>query len=93
MKATLSGRVLAESDDVVECGGYPYFPRAAVHMEWLEAAPRTPRDLECPHGVRFYDVVLDGVRHERVAWIYESPREPLRQVAGRVSFWEDVELG
>ena len=93
MKATLRGRTLAESDDIVECGGYPYFPRGAVRMEMLEPAPKTARDLECPHGVRFYDALVDGVRYERVAWVYEAPREPLRAVAGRVSFWEDVEVG
>jgi uncharacterized protein (DUF427 family) len=36
MKATLDGHVVAESDDVVECAGYHYFPRAAVRMAWLE---------------------------------------------------------
>jgi uncharacterized protein (DUF427 family) len=93
MKATLRGRTLAESDDVIECGGYHYFPRAAVRMDRLEPAAKTARDLECPHGVRFYDAVLDGVRHERVAWSYEAPREALAAVAQRLGFWEDVEVG
>jgi uncharacterized protein (DUF427 family) len=93
MKATLRGRILADSDDVVESGGYLYFPRSAVRMDLLEAAEKTPRDLECPHGVRFYDAVLDGVRHERVAWSYEAPREALRAVAMRMGFWEDVQVG
>ena len=67
MKAILNGRVIAESDDIVEAAGYQYFPRAAVRMDWLEKAPRTDDDLECPHGVQFYDVVIDGVRHARAA--------------------------
>ena len=93
MKAILDGRILADSNDVVEAGGYHYFPRSAVHMEWLEPADKTQRDLACPHGVRFFDVVLDGVRHERVAWSYEAPREALRPVVQRVGFWEEVEVG
>lgn len=92
-KAMLSGHVVAASDDIVECGGYLYFPRAAVRMEWLQAAPRTPDDLECPHGVRFYDIVIDGVRHRRAAWNYEAPRPAMKQVTGRFGFWEDVEVG
>lgn len=92
MKATLEGRVVAESDDVVECHGYQYFPRAAVRMEWLGKAPRTEDDLECPHGVQFYHVVIAGVRHERAAWSYEAPRPTMRQVADRFGFWEDVEV-
>jgi uncharacterized protein (DUF427 family) len=92
MKAILDGHLVAESDDIVECHGYQYFPRAAVRMECLEKAPRTDDDLECPHGVQFYDVVIDGVRHERAAWSYEAPRPAMGQVAERFGFWEDVEV-
>jgi uncharacterized protein (DUF427 family) len=93
MRASLEGRILADTDDVLEAGGYLYFPRSAVRMDWLEPSPKTPRDLECPHGVRFFDAVIDGVRHERVAWSYESPRPVLAHVAQRMGFWEDVEVG
>jgi hypothetical protein len=41
MKATLEGRVIAASDDIVEHGGYVYFPRAAVRLELLEKAAKT----------------------------------------------------
>jgi uncharacterized protein (DUF427 family) len=67
MKATVKDRVLADSDDIIECDGYQYFPRSAVRMEWLKKTPRTADDLECPHGVQFYDVVVDGTRHARAA--------------------------
>jgi uncharacterized protein (DUF427 family) len=93
VKATVDGQVIAESDDIVECAGYQYFPNAAVRMEWLEKAPRTDDDLECPHGVQFYDVVIDGVRHERAAWRYEAPLPAMRRVADRFGFWEDVRVG
>jgi uncharacterized protein (DUF427 family) len=72
MKAVVDDRVIAESDDIVENGGYYYFPPSAVRREWLENAARTPSDLECPHGVQFYDVVIDGVRHGRAAWCYDG---------------------
>ena len=92
MKASVDGRVVAESDDIVGCGGYDYFPRAAVRMEWLEKAEKTADDLKCPHGVQFYDVVIDGQRHKRAAWSYEAPRPEMAQVGGRFGFWEDVEV-
>ncbi|HEY6335491.1 MAG TPA: DUF427 domain-containing protein [Alphaproteobacteria bacterium] len=92
MKAILKGRVIAESDDIVECGGYQYFPSAVVRMDWLKKAPRTESDLACPHGVQFYDVVIDGARHARAAWSYEAPRPSMNQVADRFGFWEDVEV-
>jgi uncharacterized protein (DUF427 family) len=93
VKAILEGRVVAESDDVVECAGYAYFPTSAVRTELLQKAPKTESDRACPHGVQFYDVVLDGRRHERAAWSYEAPRPAMQRVAQRFGFWKDVEVG
>jgi uncharacterized protein (DUF427 family) len=90
MQATLNQHVIADSDDIVECAGYQYFPAAAVRLEWLEKVPKTTSDHACPHGVQFYDVVIDGVRHARAAWSYEAPRPSMQQVAQRFGFWEDV---
>ena len=92
MKATLDEHVVAASDDIAEAAGYHYFPRSAVRMEWLEKAPRTAKDLECPHSVQFYGVVIDGKRHPRAAWSYEAPLPKMKQVADRFGFWEDVEV-
>lgn len=92
MRAILDGQVVAESNDIVECKGYQYFPRRTVHMEWLEKAEKTARDRACPHGVQFYDVVIGGRRHPRAAWSYEAPRPEMRQVADRFGFWQDVEV-
>ena len=33
MKAVLQSHVVAESDDIVESGGYHYFPPSSVHMQ------------------------------------------------------------
>jgi uncharacterized protein (DUF427 family) len=72
MKAKLAGLVLAESDDIVEEGGYHYVPLAMVRSEWLKKAPKTERDRACPHGVEFYDDDVDGTHAERTAWMYEA---------------------
>ncbi len=93
MKAVLKDRVIAESDDIVEQGGYLYFPSTDVRLEWLEKAEKTASDRACPHGVQFYDVVIDGRRHQRAAWSYEAPRPSMKHVAERFGFWEEVELG
>jgi uncharacterized protein (DUF427 family) len=90
MKAVLEGRVLAESSDIVKCQGYQYFPPSSVRSEWLQKAVKTEADQACPHGVQFYDVVLDGKRHPRAAWSYETPQPAMREVAGRFGFWGDV---
>ena len=94
MKATLNQHVIAESSDMKEHAGYQYFPITAARMDWLEKAAKTPRDLECPHSVQFYDVIVDGVRHARNAWIYEAPQPKIAdKVAQRVGFWKDVAVG
>jgi uncharacterized protein (DUF427 family) len=93
MKATLNGKVVAASDDIVENGGYHYFPLAAVRMDWLKKVPKTPSDHACPHGVQFYDVVIDGTRAARAAWAYEAPRPSKSETANRIGFWQEVVVG
>jgi uncharacterized protein (DUF427 family) len=92
MQATLNDHVIAQSDDIVETGGYAYFPPTATRLEWLVKAPKTASDLECPHGVQFYDAVLDGNRHQRVAWSYERPQPKMEAVRDRFGFWKDVKV-
>ena len=92
MKATVDGRTVADSTDIVESGGYFYFPRAAVRLEWLEKTPKTAEDKKCPHSVQFYDVVVEGARHPRAAWIYEAPQGAMKPTAERVGFWQDVKV-
>ena len=92
MQAIWRGDVIAQSDRTLEVAGYRYFPRASVRMDLLTPAPKTARDLECPHGVQFYDVVRDGVRSVRAAWSYEAPRQKMKPVDHWIGFWEDVEI-
>lgn len=92
MKASWNGNVVAESGRTIEAGGYHYFPREAVRMEMLRPAARTPRDLECPHGVQFFDLVDGRTQGERLAWSYEAPRETMRDVDHWIGFWRDVRL-
>ena len=93
MKAVLNGEIVAESNDTVAVKGYDYFLIADARTDLLEKTPRTPKDLECPHGVQFYDVVIDGERHLRNAWSYESPQPRMEPVRDRFGFWEDVVVG
>lgn len=92
MQAIVDGHVIAESKDVIECGGYYYFAPADVQKGWLERAAKTEDDRACPHGVQFYDVVIAGTRHPRAAWSYESPLPAMQHVGGRFGFWQDVEV-
>jgi uncharacterized protein (DUF427 family) len=93
MKATWRDEVIAESDRTLEVDGYRYFPRETVRMALLRPAPKTQKDLACPHGVQFYDLVGAGGESKRAAWSYEEPREAMRRVDHWIGFWEDVAVG
>jgi uncharacterized protein (DUF427 family) len=90
--ATWNGTILASSDRTLEVGGYRYFPRDKVRMDLLKVAAKTARDLECPHGVQFYDVVDGDKSSARAAWSYEAPQEKMKPVDHWIGFWEDVEV-
>ena len=90
--ATWNGKVIATSDRTLEVDGYVYFPRESVRMELLTAAPRTARDLQCPHGVQFYDVAEGGAISKRAAWSYEAPQARMAPVDHWIGFWEDVTI-
>ena len=92
MKATWQGQVIAESDRTLEVGGYRYFPRNTVRMDLLRLAAKTESDLECPHGVQFYDIAENGALSERAAWSYEAPRTSMKQVDHWIGFWDDDDV-
>jgi len=64
-----------------------------VRTEWLEKVAKTESDRACPHGGQFYDVVIEGERHVRAAWVYEVTRPAPCAVAGRFGVWGDEVLG
>ena len=92
MRATWKGQVLADSDRTIEVDGYVYFPRDAVRMDLLRAAPKTAADQQCPHGVQFYDVVAGKQTAARNAWSYEKPGAAMRKIDRWIGFWDEVEI-
>ena len=86
MKAVLEDKVVAASDDIVDCKGYQYFPDSSVRLEWLQKSPKTARDFEWPHGVQVYDVGVDGVRTAANALSDETPRPDATQDAAPCAF-------
>jgi uncharacterized protein (DUF427 family) len=92
MRAILNGHIIAESDDIEIGAGYKYFPASAARLNLLQNAPKTAADLAGPHNLQFYNVMIDGVRHERMAWSYEAPRPSLQHVGGRFGNWHEVQV-
>lgn len=92
MKAIWRGETIAESARTLDVGGYIYFPRETVRMDLLSIASKTGSDLECPHGVQFYDVGSGTRRSPRAAWSYEAPLEKMKPIDRWIGFWEDVDV-
>ena len=92
MKAIWRGEVIADSERTLEVGGYRYFPRDAVRMDLLAKAPKTARDLECPHGVQFYDVAEAPRAAPARRGRTRRPQASMKPVDHWIGFWEDVEI-
>ena len=92
MQAIWRGHLIADSDQTLELGGYPYFPPASVRMEFLHKAPKTAADDRCPHGVQFFDVGDETRSSPRAAWRYEAPRGSYAHAVQWIGFWNEVEL-
>ena len=92
MKAIWHQQVIAECDQTLTVGGYTYFPRASVRMNLLTQAQKSASDLQCPHGVQFYDVSDGAATSGRAAWSYEKPLAKMAPIDHWIGFWGDVEV-
>jgi len=90
-RATWNGTVIAESDRCETVEGNCYFPRDAVHREYLrESATHTV----CPWKgtASYYDIVVDGKTNKDAAWYYPETKEAAKHVRGYIAFWKGVSV-
>jgi uncharacterized protein (DUF427 family) len=86
MKAVLNDAVLAESDATVVVEGNHYFPPDAVNDNYLESSDHR---TTCPWKgeASYYDVVVNGKRHENAAWYYPDPSDKASEIKDHVAFY------
>lgn len=65
-----------------------YLPKTDVRMDLLEA---TDLQTECPYkGVAsYYDLIINGKRHDNVVWWYPFPAAESSRIAGYVAFYNE----
>lgn len=65
-----------------------YLPKTDVRMDLLETSDL---NTSCPYKgtASYYNVVIDGKRHENVVWWYPLATEESQQIAGLVSFYNE----
>ncbi|MGQ1890542.1 DUF427 domain-containing protein [Thermophagus sp. OGC60D27] len=91
MKAIWNGKVIAESDDIVNVEGNAYFPLEAVNKEYLK---ETSTHTQChwKGTASYYTLVVDGKENPDAAWYYPSPSGLAASIKGRVAFWKGVQM-
>ena len=91
MRAIWHDTVVAQSDDTVVVEGNHYFPADALRMEHFRTSDR---HSTCPWKgeANYYDVVVGAAVNQGAAWYYPAPKPAAAEIAGRVAFWQGVEV-
>ncbi len=91
MKAIWNGKVVAESDDIVNVEGNAYFPASALDRSVLVDSARTS---VCPWKgtAHYYSLRVDGQDNQDAVWFYPEPKPGAEQVKDRVAFWKGVQV-
>ncbi|MEM6697384.1 MAG: DUF427 domain-containing protein [Bacteroidota bacterium] len=90
-QAIWNGKVIAESDDLVNVEGNYYFPEESLNKEYFaESATNTV----CPWKgtASYYSVNVEGAENKDAAWYYPTPKDAAKAIKGRVAFWRGVEV-
>lgn len=90
-QAIWNGKILAESDDLVNIEGNQYFPVSSLNMEYFK---ESDTHTNCPwKGIAsYYTVEVDGAKNPDAAWYYPTPSEAAKAIKDRVAFWKGVEI-
>ena len=90
-KAIWNGKVIAESEDTVIIEGNHYFPRDAVHKEYL-ADSDTHTTCSWKGVASYHHLTVDGRVNRDAAWYYPEPKDAARQIKDRIAFWRGVQV-
>ncbi|MDH3295693.1 MAG: DUF427 domain-containing protein [Acidimicrobiia bacterium] len=87
--ASVSGVVLAQSDETLMVEGNHYFPPDSVNWEYFTSTERT---TGCPWKgtANYYSVTVDGNELSNVAWTYHDPKEAAKEIKDHVAFYPQV---
>jgi uncharacterized protein (DUF427 family) len=92
-KAMWNGVVLAESDDIAQVEGNPYFPKHSVNWDYFSAAAEAkPTYCHWKGVATYFDITVDGETNPGACWTYVEPYEESASITDRVAFWNGVEI-
>lgn len=90
-RAVWNGRVIAESDQIIEVDGTVYFPESSLKREYFRPSSTTSTDPVTGQK-RYMTVVIDGQDNQDAAWYYPDPKPAARKLRSFVAFWRGVEV-
>tara|TARA_Y100001934_G_scaffold266044_1_gene345026 strand:- start:380 stop:907 length:528 start_codon:yes stop_codon:yes gene_type:complete len=92
-KAVWKDIVLAESDDIVLVEGNVYFPRKDVDWGYIQLSDELPETYCHWKGMaEYYDIFNGNEPNKGAAWAYLQPYEEAEAIAGRVAFWNGIDV-
>ncbi len=91
MKAIWNDEVIAESNETVVVERNHYFPIDSVSDAFLKPSDTT---TFCPWKgtANYYTLIVAGAENTDAAWYYANPKEAAQEIAGRVAFWNGVQI-
>jgi len=91
MKAIWNDEVIAESNETVVVEGNHYFPLDSVNDAFLKPSDTT---YECSWKgtANYYTLIVAGAENPDAAWYYANPKEAAQEIAGRIAFWNGVQI-
>lgn len=91
MKAIWNGKIIAESNDIVNVEGNAYFPIESVKKEYLKES-ETQTVYHWKGTASYYDLEVDGKVNSDALWYYPTPSGLAKSITNRVAFWKGVEI-
>ncbi len=90
-QAIWNGKVIAESEDIVQVVDAFYFPKESLNMDYLK--PSTTKTVCFWKGeASYYDIIVEGRLNKDAAWYYPDPSPMAENVRNKVAFWKGVEI-
>jgi len=90
-QAIWNGKVIAESEDIVQVVDAIYFPTESIKMDYLK--PSNTRTICFWKGeASYYDLIVEGKINKDAAWYYPDPSPMAENVRDKVAFWKGVEV-
>lgn len=91
MKASWNGKVIAESDQVLELDGNIFFPLSSLKAGCFQ---ESNTQSVCPWKgkSRYFHIVVKGEINPDAAWYYHAADENQELLKNYICFWKGIEL-